>query len=1146
MVETDFEPIASCLLPGSAWRRAATLVERVRFIRGAGDAWHVQNDGQRDVERSRRRLEEWRAQEPFSRSALFQERLAQAGLTEAELMDLLSEPAEAAPSLCELCEQNGDLTIADGELPAWVKKINQAFTSPMHLDLPAFPETVRDKPACGFLELIRPLMGRAVAQLREGVGRLAGSAMMADYGTRHIPFDPETVIEILFAPLPSRLLDMLLRTMTLELNVARLQGLLPGETPEERFQSFVKRLQEPEIAIQLLREYPVLARQVVTWLDNWLAVSLEFLERWCADWPGICAALSLDQDPGPLVEIEADAGDSHRAGRSVWIAKCRSGFQAVYKPKSMAVDRHFQQLLGWLNERGASPPFKQIKILDRGSHGWAEFVSASACAAADQVERFYRREGGYLALLYALAANDFHYENVIAAGEEPILIDLETIFHPQERESYVKPADHLAGNALDESVLGSMLLPQPMRLDFDGQALDMSGMAAEPGRELPWRYPGFLAQGTDEMHFARKTDVIASSDHRPTLNGAAVQPLDYATAIEAGFRHVYELLTQHRDELLGPDGPLQHFAPNEVRVILHATSQYREFLDEGSHPDVLRDALDRDRLFDRLWEGIEEQPGLARFIRAEVEDLWRGDIPFFATRPDSHDLWSSTGQRFTDEFGESGMDRVRRRLTQFGATDLARQLWFLRASLATLTTGLEASAHPGYRLVEDGPAADRERLLAAACAVGDWLAEHAIHGLKGDVNWLGLTLVRDEQWSFLPLAMDLYDGVPGVTLFLAYLGAITTEERYTSLARAALQTLRRRLLPHKRLKTVQCLGGFAGWGGVLYTLTHLGALWNEPEILGEAQDLVSVLPDLIKKDKYFDVGLGAAGCIAGLLCLERCATSPRIIATASQCGDHLLAHARAIPPLSPAGRGQSEGAIAWQWPWPSRGPLAGYSHGAAGIAWALLELASRAGEERFHSAAQAAIAYERSLFSAEAGNWPDLRLFGQEAVDAPLRYPTTWCYGAPGIGLARLRCLPHLDDPMLYEEIGTGLRTTQANGFGLSHILCHGDLGNLELLMEAAHVEQREEKNGRKSFRDARPESQPREKDSRPLFSEIERLAAGILNGIKRAGWLCANPMNLESPGLMTGIAGIGYQLLRLAEPDKVPSVLTLAPPAGW
>jgi lantibiotic modifying enzyme len=31
----------------------------------------------------------------------------------------------------------------------------------------------------------------------------------------------------------------------------------------------------------------------------------------------------------------------------------------------------------------------------------------------------------------------------------------------------------------------------------------------------------------------------------------------------------------------------------------------------------------------------------------------------------------------------------------------------------------------------------------------------------------------------------------------------------------------------------------------------------------------------------------------------------------------------------------------------------------------------------------------------------------------------------------------------------------------------------------------------------------------------------------------------------MTGLAGIGYGLLRLADPARVPSVLTLAPPPG-
>src|SRR5207302_1862700 len=189
------------------------------------------------------------------------------------------------------------------------------------------------------------------------------------------PFDPATVDGILFAPLPGRLLEMLLRTIVLELHVARLGGLLHGETAEERFQSFVERLRRPDIALELFREYPVLARQIVIRLDNWLAASLEFLQRWCADWSAICAAFCPGQDPGPLVGILADAGDSHRGGRSVLIAQCRSGFQVVYKPKSLAVDQHFQELLGWLNERGLSPASRQMKVLDRGSYGWEEFVA---------------------------------------------------------------------------------------------------------------------------------------------------------------------------------------------------------------------------------------------------------------------------------------------------------------------------------------------------------------------------------------------------------------------------------------------------------------------------------------------------------------------------------------------------------------------------------------------------------------------------------------------------------------------------------------------------------------------------------------------------------------------------------------------------
>ena len=47
-------------------------------------------------------------------------------------------------------------------------------------------------------------------------------------------------------------------------------------------------------------------------------------------------------------------------------------------------------------------------------------------------------------------------------------------------------------------------------------------------------------------------------------------------------------------------------------------------------------------------------------------------------------------------------------------------------------------------------------------------------------------------------------------------------------------------------------------------------------------------------------------------------------------------------------------------------------------------------------------------------------------------------------------------------------------------------------------------------------------------------LAAAILDSADRLGWVCSTPRGLESPGLMTGLAGIGYALLRIAEPERV------------
>jgi type 2 lantibiotic biosynthesis protein LanM len=411
--------------------------------------------------------------------------------------------------------------------------------------------------------------------------------------------------------------------------------------------------------------------------------------------------------------------------------------------------------------------------------------------------------------------------------------------------------------------------------------------------------------------------------------------------------------------------------------------------------------------------------------------------------------------------------------------------------------------------MEPQAVADRERLLAAACAVGDRLEALALRG-GHDVTWIGLTPTYGRHWSLAPSGPDLYDGLPGIALCLAYLGTITWEERYTALAQATLAAIRRQV--ERSQPSIMAIGGFSGWGGVVYTLAHLGTLWNQPALLAEAKEIVNRLPALIERDEQFDIMGGAAGCIVSLIGLYRCAPSDSTLAAASQCGDRLIACAQ---PMKPGAGWGTRAARAR--------PLTGFSHGAAGIAWALLKLAALASDERFQAVALDAITYECSLFCSEAGNWPDLRELKtsrQTGDNSQGRFMTAWRHGAPGIGLARLCSLQHLDDSTISVEIDTALQTTLPQGFGRNHALCHGDPGNLELLLQASQIL-------------AEPQWR----------AQVDRIAVFILESISRDGWLCGTPLGVESPGLMTGLAGIGYGRLRLAEPTRVPSVLVLEPP---
>jgi len=657
--------------------------------------------------------------------------------------------------------------------------------------------------ALGFLNWLEPLVAKARRRFREAIS--ATLARRVD-----ILWSVEAFEAAWLPALARRLSALVVRTCALELNVARLQDQLTGDTPQARFTSFLSRLRRPEVALAMVAEYPVLVGKIAVCLDQWHEVGIELAERLASDQEPIQKHFFLAGAPGHLLRIEGNLGDQHRDGRAVLILHFASGARLVYKPRPLAVDAAFAQLVEWLNARGAQPELRPLRVLDRGQYGWAEFIPVEHCTMPEEVHRFYIRQGMYLALFTTLAAADLHYENLIAHGEHPVFVDLEALFYRRLPESTQEPAR----KALLDSVLGMRLLPQAQFYDGEEVGIDFSGLGASAGKPTPYTIVDWNAAGTDVMELGTKSRTFPEGTHRPRLPNGNVSLADFQPAVLKGFTAMHALLRQERRGLVAPAGPIAAFAGCEVRFIPRPTQAYAILNTQALHPDHLRDEAEQVRIHDRLLAKTEKFPSLLRLIAAERTDLARGDIPLFTSRPDSLDVWTSRGECIEGFFTRRALDIVVDRLRQMDTDDLARQLWMIQASFASVAEA-PAPSMDRFRLGEcEALAAQADDLLAGQSVDGggdrysppaaEWaerlvaLLAHA-HRLRQlawqnerEAGWISLA-ARPGGWELAAVGLDRGRGLQSIASFLLTMERLSGVRSLGNLGRKAMNNLRRQL-----------------------------------------------------------------------------------------------------------------------------------------------------------------------------------------------------------------------------------------------------------------------------------------------------------------------------------------------------------------
>jgi len=388
-------------------------------------------------------------------------------------------------------------------------------------------------------------------------------------------------------------------------------------------------------------------------------------------------------------------------------------------------------------------------------------------------------------------------------------------------------------------------------------------------------------------------------------------------------------------------------------------------------------------------------------------------------------------------------------------------------------------------------------------------------------NWLGDSMEPiDGSWIVVHRAFgpEFYNGTSGIAYFLSHLFQATNERIFSLTADAAM----RQALSRTEDISERARGAFyTGLVGVAFAAIKVGEILDNSSFVDKG---IKILKEQASDDPAvggLDIISGSAGTIPALLNINKKYPNDFLVQQAIKHGEHLIATAR-------------KANIGWSWnalnnP-PGQHDLCGFSHGSAGIAWALLELYKHTNEQKFRAAAEQGFYYERHWFSAEQENWPDLRVFGpQQTTQRPSNFMSAWCHGAPGIGLSRIRAFQLTGDQPYRAEAEAALRTTikilppSPYAGQNNYSLCHGNGGNADLLIYASTV------FDNKEYKQA---------------AEQVGLQGYELYRKTNFPWPCGVNGGGEAPNLMLGLAGIGYFYLRLVDPVKIPSVLIVLPDA--
>ncbi len=976
-----------------------------------------------------------------------------------------------------------------------------------------------------FVHVWRPAASWALQRLQLRCEQLAPRLVMSDEAWLDMG---TSVLERLCAIADQALWELFNRRRTPgQMLLAHLGASGDGtsEPVHEAYDGFVAELLDTGYGL-LLGEFPVLGRLLAVVTDLWLEASLEMLQRVDASRQELEQLFHI-QPSAVLQGIQLSLSDPHRGGRAVAILSFAGisgddNSKVVYKPKDMQVDLVYQQLLQQLNAASSLEPLRCLTVMSKESYGFMEWVEQRTCNSDDELAHFYWNAGRTMAVLHLLGCTDCHYENLIASGDQLVLIDTETLLEADLRDVISDDPDSLSllQTSMQGSVLRSGLLPHWLVAGAGRKrVIDISALGIEPPppeREMP----GWIGLNCDGMMAGRITQPCELPTSLPVGLGSKQRLTDFVDELSGGFgaqlqeairlRHLWQEM-------------LAAFHEKPRRLVARATRLYFTIQRQMLEPLALRSAFAHGLKLEQLGRSFllaSEKPLNWPMFHAELSQMERLDIPFFEHLIDGVELPLSDGLAPISGFMKaSGLVAAERRLEDLDQNEINFQQELIRGAITVRHLRVGQSSSATETLIQPAAsvallAADIYRKEAYRLGEEVWVA--AIRDRRGRPEWLGMDLGSDgESFHFGLIGHSLYSGSSGIALLFARLALASEGEEARKWQRRAWACFERLAELAERNSNDQLFRfmrdlpyGINGSGGILLALKLL-----EEVDLPVAASLAELLMQQLRTERVLsDEGVDLIGGVSGLIGPLLLQKRPETLDLAQACGDRLLA-------LQLENGGWPAGEIGVS---NRKRPLTGLSHGASGMAAALAHLAQATGKTRFADAARRAVAYERSLYVSEQGNWPDFR-----ATNEPNQFMLTWCHGAPGILLARQVLLAAgLGDDQTLAEIIAARQSTLAslehfcsrNAGDAAHLCC-GVLGLTSLLRVDA------------------------EASCTMLDYRVRAAENHLIRGAQASGgftFFSLDNGSVNLPGLFEGKAGVALALLEASTGQRwMPKVLS-------